>query len=323
MEKDPATLLKWLGESKATTGPRGKDRELRQVMMESLLMGMAPLDPSTSDMLIASAPQYRRARMIMDMAERDPDADPRAAASRAMMEAGNDKRQREEINRRAGQILADRDPKEALKFAEELPAEERGSTYPATFDSWLRKDKPEALKWLKSQTPEVQTSAVDGMRREVRDMSYDEITRFNRDVSPEAGANVMRIAVDENARRNPQEALRYLPGMSDEQRPNGYQQIASEWTKKDSQAASEWIDPLPPGKEKDSAIQGMTWELRDKDPASSTIWASTVGNSSMREQLVNENARAWLKRDPDAAKEWINGTDTLTDDQRAAILKTK
>jgi hypothetical protein len=318
-------LLKWINESKANApaAPRGRDKELRQVMMESLLMGMTPLDPSTSDMLIASAPQYRRARMIMDMAERDPESDPRAAAARAMAEAGEDKNQRAEINRRTGHILADRDPKEALKYAEELPAEERGSTYQAALDSWLRKDKPAAMKWLKEQTPEVQVSAVDGMRGEVRDMTYDQITAFTHEVSPQAGANVMRLAVDETARRNPQEALRYLPGMTDDQRPNGYREIASEWTQKDSQAASEWIDPLPPGKEKDSAIQGMVSELRDKDPASSTIWASTVGDENARQHLVNENARIWLKRDPDAAREWINGTDTLNDEQRAAILKTK
>jgi hypothetical protein len=164
-------------------------------------------------------------------------------------------------------------------------------------------------------------SAVDGMRREVRDMSYDQITGLTHEMSSQAGTNIMRMAVDENARRNPQDALQYLPGMSDGQRPNGYQTIASEWTKKDSQAASEWIDPLPAGKEKDHAIQGMVWELREKDPASSTIWAATIGDDNMRQNLVTQNARTWLKRDPDAAKEWINTTETLTEEQRSSLLK--
>lgn len=324
MEKDPSTLLKWLNEDKSDGKEnRGRDKELRQVAMESLLMGMTPLDASTTDMLISSAPQWRRARMIMDMAERDPDSDPRAAAARAMAEAGEDTNQRRDINNRAGRILADRDPKEALKYAEELDPKERGSVYQATMDSWLRKDKQEAMKWLKEQPPEVQISAVEGMRGEVRDMSYDEIMKFNQGVSAQAASNVMRLAVDENARRNPQEALRYLPGMSDDQRPNGFRTIATEWTQKDAQATSEWIDPLPPGKEKDSAIQGMVWQLREKDPASSTIWASTVGDEKSREDLTNQSLRTWLKRDPEAAKQWINETETLSDAQKANFLKDK
>jgi hypothetical protein len=128
------------------------------------------------------------------------------------------------------------------------------------------------------------------------------------------------MAVDENAGRNPQEALRYLPSMSDSDRPNGYQEIASEWTKKDSQAASEWIDPLPPGKEKDKAIEGMVQELGAKDPYGSTAWASTIGDENTRVNLVSQNAQIWLKKDPDAAREWINATDTLTADQKTGIL---
>ena len=131
------------------------------------------------------------------------------------------------------------------------------------------------------------------------------------------------MGLQQTAQKNPEEALRYLPNVAEDQRPYSYQQIAQSWTKKDPEAASSWIDPMPPGNEKDNAIQGMVEELRTKEPDSSTIWASTIEDEGTRTRLLNENAKLWLKRDRPAAEEWINSTDTLTDDQRAKLLEVK
>ncbi len=325
LEKDPDSLLKWLATQPAGGERRGRGPgmggDMRQIMTESLLTGMGTTDPDTTEKLIASLPQRRRADAVMDMAERDPESDPREAAARAMVEAGDNPEQKEQVNRRLGRLLAERDPKEAIQYASELPENERGDTYRAAMDSWMRKDKAEATKWLKEQTPEVQLSAVQGMRREVGDMSYDEATSWSQQVSPQAGQEVIRMAMQENARRDPEAALRYLPDMTDETRPGGYEQIATEWTRKDAMAASEWIEPLPVGPEKDRAIQGMVQELRRTDPSSSTVWAASVNDEKMRTNLVTENATLWLKREPEAAAAWINETDTLTDDQKDHLLK--
>ena len=67
----------------------------------------------------------------------------------------------------------------------------------------------------------------------------------------------------------------------------------------------------------------MVKELRGKEPDSSTIWASSISDESMRTRLVTENARTWLKRDPDAATEWISGTETISQEQKDKLLQTK
>lgn len=321
LEKDPDSFFKWLNEEKA--GEDRASKELRRNMLQGAMASMGSIDPATAEKLIASSPKDRRAWMILDMAEQDPNADPRAAAARALEEAGADQGQRGSINWRIGRMLADRDPKDAIKYAEEQKPEDRGSTYDAAMSAWVSKDRTEAMKWLKEQPENVQTSAVNGLKREVRDMDYADVAKLSGEVSPAAGSQVWNMALQGAAERDPKEALRYLPNISADGRPHGYEQIAIEWTKKDPQAASEWINPLPPGKEKDGAIQGMVQELGSKEPDSSTIWASSISDENVRFNLVTQNASRWLKRDRPAAEEWINSTDTLTDEQKAKLLPQK
>ena len=325
MEKDPDSFIAWVIKDTEGLTPqeKKKQQELRDAMMGGVLSGMSDIDSATAEKLIAASPKDRRPWLIMDMASRDPNADPHDAISRALAEAGDNDGSRRNVLWRAGQMLAERDPKEAIKFAEDQKPGERGQVYQQAMDSWMEKDKPEAMKWLKSQPETVQADAVRGLRGEVRDMSFDDVQKLSSDLNTKAGQEVWSMAVDTKASQNPQEALQYLPHLGDDQRPHGYNEIAQEWTKKDPTAASEWIDGLAVGKEKDHAIQGMVSELRAREPDSSTIWASTLGDEGTRERLVSENAKTWLKRDEAAATEWINSTETISDEVRAKLLDGK
>jgi hypothetical protein len=179
------------------------------------------------------------------------------------------------------------------------------------------------MNWLRSQPEDVQADAVRGLRHQMDDMSYDDVAKLSGEMSGEAASRVWSMALEETADRDPQDALRYLPHVSDKQRPGSYNEIASEWTRQDPQAASEWVYDLSPGKEKDHAIQGMVHELRSKEPDSSTIWASTIGDERMRTNLVTESARTWLRRDRAAAEEWIHATDTISQEQKDKLLEPK
>jgi len=318
MEKDPEAFIKWVTEK-----PEGEDRvseEMRRVMMDSALVGMANIDTATAEKLIAAAPKERRAWMIMDMAEHNPDIDPKDAAARALAEAGDDQGQRSSIHWRLARNLADKDPQAAFQYAGTLPEKERSNYYQAGFESWMKTDQAEATKWITQQPENVQTDAVRGMRGRFDDMSYDETLKFAGQLEPKAGGEVWFSALNEKARDNPQAALEYLPNVPEDRRHFSYNEIANEWTKKDPQAASEWIYDLEAGKEKDHAIQGMVQELRGKEPDSSTIWASTITDDGMRDRLVTESAKVWLRRDRDAATEWITGSETLSEEIKNKLL---
>ena len=321
MEKDPDAFIKWVTEEKQGESKDGT--EMRRVMMEAALHGMANVDAATAEKFIASSPKERRPGMIMEMAANNPDMDPREAATRALAEAGDDSGQRQGVHWRLSRMLAEKDPQEAITYAETLKPDERHTYYETAFSSWLKKDKAGAMQWIGSQPEDVQKDAVRGARGEFDDMSYDETAKMAGGVSTAAAGELWANALNEKARKNPQEALTYLPNVDEDRRPFSYSGIATEWTKKDPIAASEWIDGLEAGKEKDYAIQGMVQELHSKDPSSSTIWASSVEDESMRERLVQENAKLWLKRDRPAAEDWINNAPTLSDALKDKLLAPK
>jgi hypothetical protein len=321
MEKDPDAFIKWVSEKKE--GESRADEEMRNTMMNAALAGMANIDPATAERLIAAAPKDRRAWMIMDMAENDPNIDPKDAATRALAEAGEDNGQRNSVHWRLARMMAGKDPQEALKYAETLPENERGNYYQAGFESWMKKDKAEAMKWIAEQPESVQTDAVRGMRGQFDDMSYEETLRFADQLDGKASGEAWSAALNEKARKEPQAALEYLPNVPEDRRHFSYNEIANEWTKKDPQAASEWIYDLEPGKEKDHAIQGMVQELKGKEPDSSTIWASSISDEGMRDRMVTESAKVWLRRDHDAAAEWIANSESLGEELKTKLLQPK
>jgi hypothetical protein len=188
-------------------------------------------------------------------------------------------------------------------------------------DVWVKKDKEGAMKWLTGQPEDVQANAVRGLRGEVKDMDYEGVAKLTGDLQPKAANSVWEMAMRQTAEKDPAKAVDYLENITPDQRPGSYTELSTNWTKKDPEAASTWVDSLEPGKEKDSAITGMVRELGSKEPDSSTIWASTISDPDTRFTQVNAQARNWLRRDEEAATEWINTTETLTPQQKEDILK--
>jgi hypothetical protein len=302
-------------------GSDGKQNEMKTRMLEAVVSGMAELDSGTMERLIAAAPADRRPSMILNMAQNDPDADPKEAILRAYAEAGDSQGARDSINWRAGRMLAEKDPQEAIKFAEEHQKPgERSQTYEAAMDSWVKDDKTGAMKWLRGQPEDVQADAVRGLRGELKDMDYDGVAKLTGDLQPKAASNAWEMAMRQTAEKDPAKAVDYLANISEDQRPGSYTELSTSWTKKDPEAASTWVDSLQPGKEKDSAISGMVRELGSKEPDSSTIWASTISDPDTRATQVTAQARNWMRRDEAAATEWINTTETLTPQQKEEII---
>ena len=151
MEKDPDGFIEWIAKDpKDSDGlspqEKQKQKELRDIMMGGVMGGMAEIDSATAEKLIAASPKERRPWLIMDMASKDPNTDPRDAIARALAEAGDDSGARNGVLWRAGDMLARKDPKEAIKFADEQKPEERNRIYQTALQSWIQKDKPEAMK---------------------------------------------------------------------------------------------------------------------------------------------------------------------------------
>jgi hypothetical protein len=77
--------------------------------------------------------------------------------------------------------------------------------------------------------------------------------------------------------------------------------IESNWLKQDPEAASKWVETLPVGSTRDSAIRALVPIATETDPPTAFKWADTLSDPSYRGTLINGVTEAWAKTDPDAA----------------------
>lgn len=71
-------------------------------------------------------------------------------------------------------------------------------------------------------------------------------------------------------------------------------------------AASQWVSTLKPGSARDAAVAAMVeaQSLRN-DPEAATLWAASVQDAALRQQLIATAAARWQRMDGAAANAWL------------------
>jgi hypothetical protein len=95
--------------------------------------------------------------------------------------------------------------------------------------------------------------------------------------------------------------------------------IESNWIKQDSVAASQWINTLPPGNTRDSAIQALVQVVKDTDPAGAMTWTDTMTDFSTRGNMITKIVQEWAKTDPAAATQAVLNRTTGKNRQQALL----
>ncbi len=96
--------------------------------------------------------------------------------------------------------------------------------------------------------------------------------------------------------------------------------IASEWYKQDPGEVAKWLNTLPPGQGRDSAVSAYSQALAMTDPAKAMSSAMSIDNELDRNYGVTSVVENWMRADADAARQWVKTTTDLSDAQKARYL---
>ena len=88
----------------------------------------------------------------------------------------------------------------------------------------------------------------------------------------------------------------------------------------DPDAASQWMQSLPPGPPKDTLSEIISGPLAANDPQAAFDIAAGIGNSDLRTTTLKNVVEQWSKKDPAAATQWINGS-SLPQELKTHLLK--
>jgi hypothetical protein len=191
------------------------------------------------------------------------------------------------------------DPQEAIAWGTEVPeGRARDYYYQTVGDAWARMEPEVAGDWLMKAIDVQGFEAVNNLARGVFDewveVNQDEPFKFIAGIRDAAAREAaMSMALNELAGENPALAAERLAdwGTADlKQAQTISQRLMGNWMQRDAAAASQWLNGLPSGQVKDSAISTMLQTVirEDKDYSGARAWVNEVESESMRNSLTRQ-----------------------------------
>ena len=84
--------------------------------------------------------------------------------------------------------------------------------------------------------------------------------------------------------------------------------LAGEVAKRDLDKALSVADQIPDGSARNQWLYGTAWEIASKTPDQAALIAESLTPGGYRKRALEHIGKQWLRKDADAATQWINGS---------------
>tara|TARA_B100001057_G_scaffold86918_3_gene82834 strand:+ start:3616 stop:4809 length:1194 start_codon:yes stop_codon:yes gene_type:complete len=135
-------------------------------------------------------------------------------------------------------------------------------------------------------------------------------------------AAIRRVA-EEYAEDDPVAALNWantLPQGSGKNR--AMRESFSEWARENPQAAADRLGSMSVSPERDSATYGYATRVAWENPTAAIEWANTISNEGTRTDALMETGRAYFRKDPEGAKQWLSKSG-LNEEQQKRVTSSR
>jgi hypothetical protein len=120
---------------------------------------------------------------------------------------------------------------------------------------------------------------------------------------------------------DPNAAGRWLAGFKDpEEIRAGVEPLIRAWGAMEPNEAADWLDRLPAGTARDAGASALVGILTSWDPEAAISYSETISDPEQRAGLIIQTAKAWKRKNPAAATQWIQASN-LPPNTKAKLLK--
>lgn len=121
---------------------------------------------------------------------------------------------------------------------------------------------------------------------------------------------------------NPQAAADWVLTLPEgELRAKQIAQVTQSWARYDPVKAADWlVAQRPPAPGLDPAIQSLVGTVMRSNPEGAVMWAATISDPKLRNSMLVNASREWMKIEPQKASAYIVNA-PFTPDQRARLLQ--
>ncbi len=271
-EKDPAAATQWM-----QSLPEGRTKDLAA---SAISQSMAKNDPKAAmDMATGIGDSKLRTeaqeKVVGQWSEKNP------AAATQWMQSLPEGKTKDIAASNISQSMAKNDPQAAMDMATGIGDSKLRTEAEANAARFFyEKDPAAAIQWMQS-LPVGQTKDSVALG-----ISYMSIW----DKNPQAAA-----------------AMDMASGIGDTGiRTRAETEVARAWMSHDPDAAIQWMQSLPVGQTKDSALQGFIYHYQNNNnPQAACDMASGIGDTGKRTEAELDAARWFFDKDPAAAIPWM------------------
>jgi hypothetical protein len=135
------------------------------------------------------------------------------------------------------------------------------------------------------------------------------------------------VSSDAMARRigGPKSALEFFNAMSEDERSLGaWYEAGKAHVSLDTEAASQWMESLPRGPERDAAatalVEQLTQSGAEQDGEAAFAWAASMSGSTERARYMAQAAQAWALEDAAAARAAVSAAN-LPQAEKHSLLR--
>jgi hypothetical protein len=300
----PTVLQSWASVDPVNAARYYQDNPREFAMMGAMGGGRGPMSGMTGAAVIAG-----------EWAKQDPSA--------ALAWASSLPREKSGAIQAVISQMANTDPKGAAEMLGKLPGEDLSDSYRAVASRYGAKDFAAASAWVRTLPADEQTaamaSAIRGLSKQDPVAASFELGKMeDGDEKDRAVSGV----VENLARVDPVAASEFLKKQTSERAlRESMRQLMPTWVSKDPAAALRFANSYEAGPIRDSAIQSYVWSHNDGAPSDLIAVAESINDEGDRYRTVGMAAMRWMREDEEAAKTYIQQSESLSDDAKTRILE--
>lgn len=131
-------------------------------------------------------------------------------------------------------------------------------------------------------------------------------------------ASMIRQLAGRAAESDPAKALEWVSTLpAGEAKTSALTETVRQWAQKDSTAAAAYVKTLPAGAATDGPRATVARYVVDKDPAGAIAWSNSITDPEARTKSLGDVVGSWMRKDAEAAKQWVN---QLPEETKAQVM---
>ena len=218
--------------------------------------------------------------------------------------------------------VAQDDPAGAAALAAGLGDDERAGAYQSIAREWAQQDWGATEAWINGLPSDERDGA---MAQAIRGLASEDPALASTKVSSlpdgEAKSDAIRSISERWAREDAASAAEWLVSQETDNVGRSMREVMGNWVGQDQAAALAFVNSQPEGAMRDSAAASYIMSNRGGDTQEALQMAETISDEGSRQMAIGVTAMRWMQDDKEAALEYVNTTESLSDEAKQRIIR--